>query len=150
MSAKRLVLFFALLADCAGGEQGAALSTAQLASLDAIVDGLEGEVKAEADELEVEVKGLAPFTDVKILIGGASVAFATADGEGEVEFEWSTEDGDTLPLGAASVDELSGKSIEIRDAASDALLMSGTVPDVDEDDDDSDSDSGDDDSDSED
>ena len=81
--------------------------------------GLEAKVEVEkelrGDKLEAEIEMFAPgtlidfyledpMTDAEPVLAGS----AAADADGQAELEFETEDGDVLPLGAESVDELAG------------------------------------------
>lgn len=82
--------------------------------------GLEAKVEVEVEmmgeKLEAEIERFEPGTLIDFYIDdpadATSVAVlagsAAADAEGEAQLEFETEDGDTLPLGATSVDELAG------------------------------------------
>jgi hypothetical protein len=56
----------------------------------------------------------------------ALVGSFTIEGEGELEME--TDDGGSLPIGVADVNDLVGRAVELRDAADDSVLFTGTVP----------------------
>jgi len=99
-----------------------------------------GKVKVESEfvgdeEFEVEVEHLAPGTVVEVFLADpevpelfTSIGTAPADEFGEAELERETEDGDALPLGVSSVDELRDFLVEVRLAETGELLLFGTVP----------------------
>jgi len=96
---------------------------------------VEVERKHGEEELEIEAEHLDAGTAVEFFLadeGGTmtSVGAAEADDGGEAEIEFETDDGDPLPLGAASVDELAGRRVEVRLAADGTLILFGEVPEA--------------------
>jgi len=99
-----------------------------------------GKVKVESEsagdeEFEVEVEHLDPGTVVEVFLADpktpemfTSIGTAPADALGEAELERETEDGDALPLGVSSMDELRDFLVEVRLAETGELLLTGTVP----------------------
>ncbi len=107
----------------------------------AVVAGLKGHIEIRSREqgtnerLEIEGEHLSPDAAVEFFVEdglGAdtftSIGARSADMEGEAELELETGDGDALPNGAATVAELVGLKVEVRDAATGDLLLSGTIP----------------------
>ena len=95
------------------------------------------EVRARGDRqrFQVEAELLDPGLSVEFLVedGAAamvSAGFFTANAAGQAEAELDTGDGGALPAGAATVAELAGRRVDVRDAEG-ALLLSGTVPSLD-------------------
>jgi len=102
---------------------------------------VEGAVEVESDddgeEFEIEAEHLEPGTEVDFFLdnpgdadGFVLIGTVAADAEGDADLELKTEDGDVLPLGAASVADLVGFLIEVRLTATGDLLLTGEVPDV--------------------
>ena len=52
------------------------------------------------------------------------------DDDGDWKLEFETDDGDTLPFGAAGVSELVGLAIEIRRVSDGSVAYSGTTPPI--------------------
>ena len=105
------------------------------------VEGLEGYVemrhRASRDEerFNVEVEGLAAGQEVDIYIQDATdadtftyVGSMTANADGHAEMELDTRDGDSLPHGAGHVGDLMGLELEVRDALTGDVLLSGHAP----------------------
>ena len=103
--------------------------------------GLEGHVEIRKDtdggrqRFDMEAEHLAPGRAVEFFIEDAlgsgvfgSLGIRTADSEGEAELELHTNDGASLPNRVTDVAELVGFAVEIRDAATGAVLLDGTVP----------------------
>jgi hypothetical protein len=101
----------------------------------------EGKVRVRSEdgkeEFEVEVENLAAGTMVEIFLddpadeaGFESVGTATANSEGEAEFERDTSDGDRLPFGVDGVAELAGYRVQVRVTNGGGLLLHGEVPDM--------------------
>ena len=59
----------------------------------------------------------------------ADLGAVDADASGEARWDVNTMNGDTLPFGVASVADLVGYGIEVRDAGSALVLLFGTMPD---------------------
>lgn len=97
---------------------------------------IESETDEAKEEFEVEVEGSAVGQVIEVWLEDPSnlgtltnVGSFTVGGEGEGKFERDTHDGDTLPYGVASVSELVGLAIELRDGADGTtVLFSGLVP----------------------
>ena len=86
--------------------------------------GFEAEVEGQTPGLVVDVwMEDAVGSGVLALVGSFTVG-----GEGEGELEMETDDGGSLPLGVADVNDLVGRAVELRDAADDSVLFTGTVP----------------------
>ena len=85
-------------------------------------------------ELEVEMEHLRPETEVEVHLARAggddsrSLGALSASGEGKADLQIRTEDGDRLPHDVADVAELEGFQVEVRDAATGAVLFTGTIP----------------------
>jgi hypothetical protein len=99
-------------------------------------DDAKGHVDIRSDrgreKIEIQVEHLAPGAAVSMEIGdgdGGTIDLGTlvADATGQAELERNTGDGDPLPGGAATAEELSGRPVTIRDASG-ARLLEGTVP----------------------
>ena len=103
--------------------------------------GLEGyvEIRSRPDDnrerFQMEAEHLASGRPVEFFIEDAlgsatfvSLGTRTAGSYGEAELELDTHDGDTLPLGVTSAGDLTGFAVEVRDAGTNALLLSGVVP----------------------
>ena len=103
--------------------------------------GLEGyvEIRSRPDDnrerFQMEAEHLASGRTVEFFIEDAlgsatfvSLGTRTAGSYGEAELELDTHDGDTLPLGVTSAGDLTGFAVEVRDAGTNALLLSGVVP----------------------
>ncbi|MGE0192781.1 MAG: hypothetical protein AB7T63_12165 [Planctomycetota bacterium] len=103
--------------------------------------GLEGyvEIRSRTDDnrerFEMEAEHLAAGRTVEFFIEDAlgsatfvSLGTRTAGSYGEAELELDTGDGDTLPLDVSSASALTGFAVEVRDASTNALLLSGVVP----------------------
>lgn len=103
--------------------------------------GLEGyvEIRSRPDDnrerFQIEAEHLASGRTVEFFIENAlgsasfvSLGTRTAGSYGEAELELDTGDGDTLPLGVTSASALTGYAVEVRDATTNALLLSGIVP----------------------
>ncbi len=95
-----------------------------------------GEVEARksptGDSLEIEAKHLDAAAALEFFLEQddgtlVSIGTATADSQGEAKLAFDTAQGDTLPLGAASVDALAGRRVEVRTAAGIPVLF-GIVP----------------------
>jgi hypothetical protein len=118
------------------GSPGATDRSRGRAFLTALAAGVEGTVeirqREDAQRLKMEVEHLAPGTAVAFWIQDATgtfvrIAGAVADAMGEAEI--STQDGLSLPLGAADVAALVGLSVQVtRDDGSGEVLLLGTVP----------------------
>jgi hypothetical protein len=130
----------AAAADGSGGSGEGERSRGR-SELTAVVAGLEGhvEIRSRPDEnrekFEMEAEHLAAGRSVRFLIeatlGGAdfvSIGTRTADGEGEAELELATNDGATLPLGVSKAGDLSGRAVQVRDATTGDVLLTGIVP----------------------
>ncbi|MBI4584085.1 MAG: hypothetical protein HY717_08690 [Planctomycetes bacterium] len=85
------------------------------------------------EEFEVEIEHLDAGAEYSLVITSAdgtkseTIATLNTNEEGKAELELKTENGDPLPLGAASVTELTGLAISVLNAAGETVL-SGTVP----------------------
>ena len=84
---------------------------------------------------QVEAELLDAGSTVEFLVedGAAtmvSAGFFTANVAGQAEAELDTGDGGSLPAGAATVAELAGRRVEVRDSGG-ALLLFGAVPSID-------------------
>ena len=101
--------------------------------------GVGGYIEVERDdgeeEFDIEVDGLAPGTAVTYWLETAigsntytQIGQRTAHAGGEAELEFDTDDGDMLPGGAASLNDLAGRRVEIRDSAGASILATGTTP----------------------
>ncbi|MCI0589765.1 MAG: hypothetical protein L0323_23365, partial [Planctomycetes bacterium] len=95
---------------------------------------VEVEVEGDEEELEIEAEHLDAGTAVEFFLADAdgnmtSIGTATADEEGEAEIEFETEEGGSLPLGAASVADLAGRRVEVR-ASDGTLILFGAVPEA--------------------
>ncbi|MGQ0615220.1 MAG: hypothetical protein ACT4PV_15915 [Planctomycetaceae bacterium] len=93
------------------------------------------EVRSDRQKFWIEAEHLAAGTDVEFFLddpataeGFVSIGTAVADLSGEAEFERNTADGESLPLGAGAVADLSGFAIEVRLVSSGALILMGEVP----------------------
>ena len=85
--------------------------------------------------LAVEVAGFAPGATVEVVLvdeDGESVSLGvhTADADGVLRASWDAFGGRALPFGASHVHDLSGVSVEARDAATGELLFAGTLPEM--------------------
>ena len=101
-------------------------------SPDADVQGkVRVESRADREKFTVEAEHLDAGTAVEFFLsdgtGFVSIGLATADTSGEAELEFNTKDGDTLPMGAAAADDLSGFLVEVR-LATGELLLTGEIP----------------------
>lgn len=88
------------------------------------------------EELVIEGEMLTPDAVVNFFLQDGEgtlqqVASDTVESDGEVKARWKLEDGG-LPFSAATVAELSGRGVELRDAEGNVLLQGaiGTVPAV--------------------
>lgn len=98
-------------------------------------NGLEAKVKIESDDsgekFEAEIEGLAPGTSVDISLDDGSsvtpIATVVADSMGEAEVELETRNGDTLPGGAVSVEDLAGADVVFSSGSELARL---TIPEL--------------------
>ncbi|HEX5137882.1 MAG TPA: hypothetical protein VFY93_12975 [Planctomycetota bacterium] len=84
------------------------------------------ESRADREKLTIEAEHLDPGTVVDFVLDGVSIGTGTADTTGEAQLELNTKDGDTLPLGVASVADLAGLPVEV--LLDGTLLLSGEVP----------------------
>jgi hypothetical protein len=121
--------------DLCDGEHGEEIR----AALTAVEPGLSGKVEVKHDddgdqEFEVEAEHLIPGRIVEIVVidpaTGAEETlglFAAGD-DGEAEVELESEDGARLPFGVTDLADLAGFGVEVRDGATDALLLEGQVP----------------------
>jgi hypothetical protein len=111
------------------------------ARLTAAESGLDGyvEVRRRADEnrerFQIEAEHLAPGRVVELFVEDPGMAGSllslgrfAADSAGEVELELDTNDGDMLPGNVATVLDLVGLEVQVRDGAGGGLLLSGLVP----------------------
>jgi hypothetical protein len=118
------------------------------------------EVRRKSDgreEFKIEIERAAAGLILTAFMTDAAGAFQEIgalspddddDDDGEYRLRLRTNEGDALPLGAATLHDLAGRLVEIRNAAGD-VIASGEVPDAgtsrhDDDDDDSDDDEDDD------
>ena len=105
------------------------------------VPGLEGYVEIRTRDagtrhcFEIEGEDLFAYAAVEFFIetgvdAGTFTSLGTlpVDVEGEAELERETSDGDALPNDASAASELVGLRVEVRDAATGDLLLSGVVP----------------------
>jgi hypothetical protein len=106
------------------------------ASSDADVCGhVEVRERGTRQRFAVEAENLAPGSAITVLVEDATAAMisagsSNADFQGLAELELDTGDGESLPAGAATVDELKGRRVEVRDAWGGPLL-SGVVGSLD-------------------
>jgi hypothetical protein len=109
------------------------------ARLTAVEAGLEGHVRVRASSsleqgFDVEAEHLAALRRVDVVVidpaTGSEELQATlaANGLGEAELELRTNDGDRLPFGATDVADLAEFRVQVRDAATGAVLLQGEVP----------------------
>ena len=100
-----------------------------------------GKVKVRIEDndekFEIEAEHLAPGTVVECFLedpskedGFVSIGTATADSGGEAELEFETDEGDRLPFGVESVEDLAGFGVEVRLVSSGEPLLLGEVPDL--------------------
>lgn len=88
-------------------------------------------------KFKVEAEHLDPAGSFSVFVEDAvgSGVFASAgvmgsqSSVGEFELELETEDGDALPFGVASVDDLAGRGVQVRDG-SNVVYLEGMVPGV--------------------
>lgn len=93
--------------------------------------------KDNHQKFKVEAEHLDPAGSFAVFVEDAvgSGVFANVgamgpeDKVGEFELELETEDGDPLPFGVTSVNDLAGRGVQVRDAT-DAVLLEGVVPGV--------------------
>lgn len=115
-------------------ESRSALTVAATSDDADAVGSVRVESRVDRQRLSVEVEKLASGRDVTafVLLSGveASIGKRTVDLTGKAEWEIATNDGGVLPLGVATVAELAGATVEVRDATSGLVLLTGTVPDV--------------------
>ena len=103
------------------------------AASDADVSGhVEVRTRDGRQKFQVEADHLAAGVSVEFLVADGSAALVslgsmTTDSLGEAELELDTGDGASLPAGAATVADLAGRAVEVRDAAG-GVLLTGTVP----------------------
>jgi len=95
---------------------------------------VEVETRSGEEEFEIEAERLDAGVAVEFFLEDgagamASIGTATTDGDGEAEIEFGTEEGGSLPLGAASVAELAGRRVEVR-TADGTLVLFGEVPEA--------------------
>lgn len=95
------------------------------------------ESEADGDEFEVEIggvdSGLAFELFVEDAVGSGTFvsagAFVAAEHDSERKIEFDTEDGDLLPAGAATAEDLVGRGVEVR--SSGVVYLEGVVPGLD-------------------
>jgi len=105
------------------------------------IDGLGGYVEIRSrpedsrERFKIEAEQLAGFTSVEFFLEDglglgtfSSLGVQTVDVEGEAELKLDTADGDVLPNCAIVSADLVGLGVEVRDAATGNLLLTGTVP----------------------
>ncbi len=85
--------------------------------------------------LAVEVPGFEPGANVEVVLAGeggvtVSLGVHTADADGVVRASWDASRGDLLPFGAIHMHDLSGVTVEVRDAVTGAVLFGGTLPEM--------------------
>ncbi len=89
------------------------------------------EIQGVEQEFEVEAEHLDPGREVEAFLiqegVETSLGVRTADDGGEAE--WKFENGD-LPLDVATVEDLEGLRIEVRDAATGTVLLFGEIPEL--------------------
>lgn len=132
----------ALADDGGGGAEGEA---ALLPPATSPQPGARGEVevrsRADGDRLEVEVEAVDPAVDLSFWIDDGTGTFVEAGalpaGSDERKLEFDEAAGGALPLGAASVTDLAGRPVEVRDGTG-AAVLAGHVPALGEDDGDDD------------
>jgi hypothetical protein len=92
---------------------------------------IEVEKKDTGQEFEVEVRNVDAAVALTVLIDDGTGTFVSIGpleaGATERELELNTAEGDALPAGALTVEDLAGRTVQVRDGA-DAVVLSGTVP----------------------
>ena len=102
---------------------------------DADVTGkVETENRTDRQRIKIEAEHLTAGRSVRAVIiatdlSEADLGSVDADLSGEARWDVNTMNGDTLPFGAASVADLVGYGIEVRDATAATVLLFGTMPD---------------------
>jgi len=92
------------------------------------------ERRIDREKLEVEADHLPVGTLVEFFLdagagrGFESIGTATASATGEARIEFDTNDGDTLPLGVAGLEQLEGTAVEVRLMSDGTVLLAGTIP----------------------
>lgn len=76
-----------------------------------------------------EAPGSGNLVEVAALLGDDESDDDDGDDD-EFEYEADTGDGDALPLGATSLDDLAGRLLEVRDSSGALVFLSGAVPDL--------------------
>ncbi len=129
-----------------GDGTGHAGRTRGEARLTAVVAGLGGNVEVRSDpdagreRFKIEAEHLAAYASVEFFVEDSvgtgtfsSVGIRTVNLEADAELELDTGDGASLPNAATSASDLVGLAVEVRDAATGDLLLTGTVPTLTED-----------------
>jgi hypothetical protein len=129
------------------GDAKADLELATDSPLTDISGRIEIEASKHGDTFEVVLCGLEAGTVIDLLLddpadmnGAMSIGTATADEDGRAKLRLKTKAGDELPFGAESVADLAGFGVEVRLDETDELLLTGTVPSLEDDDCDDDDD----------
>ncbi len=109
--------------------------TRSVDSDDADVTGkIETEARLDRQRLKIEVEHLTVGRVVRAFVTLAGVeadlGSRTADAFGEVEWDLNTNDGDVLPHGVTTVEELAGADVRVEDAGDATILVFGTVPET--------------------
>lgn len=92
------------------------------------------EARTDRQKLEVEADHLDAGRSLEafVILGGVEVSIgARAVGaSGEANWEIATNDGGVLPHAAATVADLAGAIVEVRDAVTGLVILRGTLPEV--------------------
>jgi len=124
-----------------GGDDGASGRTRGESRLTAQVAGLQGNVEvrsrpaASRERFKMEGEHLGAYVSVEFFVEDSlgagtftSVGVRTVKVEGDAELKLDTGHGDSLPNAASSASDLVGLAVEVRDAATGDVLLTGTIP----------------------
>ena len=118
-----------------GHDEGRVALSRTVESDDADAEGsAKLESRVDNQKLSVEVENLTAGRSLEAFVISKGVAQsigkATVDAAGEARWEIATKNGGVLPFGAATVADLAGDDVEVRDALAGTVLLRGTLPEV--------------------